>query len=372
VSLPFIPLGRRACRDLLGRRGPVQQPDQHLAAAARWLARAQDQELGGGASYGYSLRGGWRPPYRETSGYIAVSFFDLARDLRQEEFRERAIRMCHWLCEVQEPDGSIANPQYAPGRGLVFDTGQVLMGYNRGYAETNEPRFLESARRAGTWLVQAADAKGIWSTSDYLGIPHVYNSRVAGALLQLHTVAPHPDFERVARANLDWALSEERNGWLQNCSFKTGVAPFTHTIAYAIDGIQESNRILREAKYQDSVLRCATAVIGLLRADGFLPGQIDGTGQPAASYCCLTGNAQMAIIWGSLFLETGDQRFRQAAESSLSYVMSCQDLTTSDANVRGAISGSHPVWGRYSPMTYPNWAAKFFVDALLIRRKWPA
>ena len=33
--------------------------------------------------------------------------------------------------------------------------------------------------------------------------------------------------------------------------------------------------------------------------------------------------------------------------------------------VRGGIAGSAPFYGRYERFTYPNWAAKFYVDALL-------
>src|SRR5262249_37306092 len=160
-----------------------------------WLARAHDRGVDGGVSYGYSLRGGWRRPYRETSGDIAVTFFDLACIPGLEEFRERAIRICRWLCQVQEPDGSIANPGYAAGPGLVFGTGQVLMGYNRAYAETGEQPFLDAAQRAGDWLVKAADKRGVWTRTDYLGVPHVYNSRVAAALLKLNTVTRQPDYE---------------------------------------------------------------------------------------------------------------------------------------------------------------------------------
>ena len=32
----------------------------------------------------------------------------------------------------------------------------------------------------------------------------------------------------------------------------------------------------------------------------------------------------------------------------------------------GGIKGSHPVWGGYDPFRYPNWAAKFFADALMM------
>ena len=34
--------------------------------------------------------------------------------------------------------------------------------------------------------------------------------------------------------------------------------------------------------------------------------------------------------------------------------------------MRGAIKGSHPIWGGYLFGTYPNWAVKFFMDALLL------
>jgi hypothetical protein len=49
--------------------------------------------------------------------------------------------------------------------------------------------------------------------------------------------------------------------------------------------------------------------------------------------------------------------------------MSAQDIDADDADVRGGIKGSQPVWGRYAPMSYPNWAAKFFVDAMWLRRE---
>ena len=49
--------------------------------------------------------------------------------------------------------------------------------------------------------------------------------------------------------------------------------------------------------------------------------------------------------------------------------MATQDLDDADANVRGAIKGSHPVWGRYARLSFPNWATKFFVDAMWLRKE---
>jgi hypothetical protein len=37
--------------------------------------------------------------------------------------------------------------------------------------------------------------------------------------------------------------------------------------------------------------------------------------------------------------------------------------------MRGGIKGSHPIWGGYDPFRYPNWAAKFFIDAMMMGGK---
>ena len=67
-----------AAKDLLGLRPRRAPPEAHLEAAEEWLKRAHDCSADDGVSYGYSIRGGWLPSYRETSGYIATTFFNLA------------------------------------------------------------------------------------------------------------------------------------------------------------------------------------------------------------------------------------------------------------------------------------------------------
>ena len=113
-------------------------------------------------------------------------------------------------------------------------------------------------------------------------------------------------------------------------------------------------------------------MLPLMRSDGHLPSTITTAGAPAQTSCCLTGNCQFAIVWSLLFAADGHLPFRSAAESALDYVMGTQDLTTTNPDVRGAIKGSQPVWGRYAPMSFPNWATKFFVDAMWLRKGFPA
>ena len=132
----------------------------------------------------------------------------------------------------------------------------------------------------------------------------------------------------------------------------------------------KSSRLLADSSYERAAIRGADAMMGKLLADGFLPGQIEPDGRASAGYCCLTGNVQMAIVWAKLHVATGKSRYREAAVRAVRYVMSLQDLETDNLGTLGAIKGSHPIWGRYSPFTYPNWAAKFFVDAMLLVRGW--
>lgn len=359
---------RLVARDLTGSRTRRGDPEAHVRAAEEWLKRAQDQGADDGVSYGYTVRGGWQPSYRETSGYIATTFFNLAVRRNHPDYADRALRICRWLLKVQNADGSFSNPRYG-NAGIVFDTGQDLFGLVRAYEASGDPAFLDGARRAADWLVAIADAGGRWIRNEHLATPHVYNTRTAWALLCMNRVAHDPQRERVARANLDWALSEQQaSGFFANCAFRRGDDPFTHTIAYATRGLLESSELLHDARYLAAARRCADAAAAHLRSDGFLPGQIDMQGRPAATYCCLTGNCQFAIVWWKLFQLAGDERYRSAAVRATDYVMQCQDIETTNPDIRGAIKGSQPVWGGYAPLSYPNWAAKFFVDAMLLRQ----
>jgi hypothetical protein len=367
----FLTFTKLAMKDLGGIRPPKRDVAAHLRAAEEWLKRAHDQAPDDGVSYGYAIRGGWRPSYRETSGYIATTFFQLARDHANPDYKERALRICRWLLSVQNKDGSFANPRYGDD-GIVFDTGQDLFGLVRAFEETGEADFKIGALRAANWLVDIADDAGHWTRNEHLNTPHVYNTRTAWAVLRMNQVEYGAERERVARANLDWAVSEQQpSGFFAECAFERGVPPFTHTIAYATRGLFESGLLLDNDRYTDAAQRCADAAIERLHPDGFLPGQFTIDGSPAASYCCLTGNCQFSIVWAKLFDRTGNEKYRQAVIRALDYVMSCQDVGSADLDIRGAIKGSQPIWGRYAPFSFPNWPAKFFVDAMVLRSRWP-
>lgn len=365
---PLASFARATLRDVSALREPTGALEAHLLSAEAWLCRCQDVTRDGGVSYGYTLKRGWAPPYPETSGYIAPTFFRLGK-LRDPLYARRAERIVRWLMTVQNIDGSFPNPRYGPD-GIVFDTGQVLFGLVCGFEHTGDESLLRAARRAARWLTDIAGPDRRWTRHEHLGTPHVYNTRTAWALLRMLALDPQPEFEAVARANLDWAVAMQgAAGFFEHCAFRAGEPPFTHTIAYTARGLLESGLLLNEPNYIEAARRCADATLAHLDEDGFLPSRIDVGGSPAAASCCLTGNCQFAIVWARLHQRAPRPEYLPALVRALDYVMSVQDLETGDTDVRGGIKGSHPVWGRYAPMSYPNWAAKFFIDAMWLRQE---
>ena len=98
----------------------------------------------------------------------------------------------------------------------------------------------------------------------------------------------------------------------------------------------------------------------------YLAGTFDDRWRPAARYSCLTGNVQLAILFIKLFQHGGDPRFLNAALKLIDQVKAAQSLRAINPSVRGGVAGSYPIWGGYTRFGYPNWAAKFLADALML------
>jgi len=351
-----------------------------LQAAIDWLCRAQDASADGGVARSYSLayhpffgRQGWIPSYPETTGYIIPTVFDYAAESGRKELFERAVRMADWECDVQMPTGAVQggtiNDSPTPA---IFNTGQVIFGWLRAYRETRAERYLASAVKAGTFLVSAQDADGAWrkSLSRYASekmAHYTYNTRTAWALLELGIETGDSVFRDAATRNIEFALGEQLlNGWFKNNCLGDPTRPLLHTIVYAIRGILESGIALKNAAYVAAARRAADALLAKQRADGRLAGRFDEHWEPAAGYSCLTGNAQLAIVWGRLHQVTGDARYLNAMSKANRFLRSVQWLGTGNPGLDGGISGSYPLHGQYGRFEVLSWAVKFFADSLML------
>jgi hypothetical protein len=119
-------------------------------------------------------------------------------------------------------------------------------------------------------------------------------------------------------------------------------------------------------RYLEAALRAGRGIAAVQRRDGWLAGTYRDGWAADAGYCCLTGVAQMSLNWTRLAQATGAEDLRENARAALAYLKTTQRLIHADPVVRGGIAGSAPIWGDYSRFEYPNWAAKFFADALMM------
>ena len=364
---------RLVLRDLLSAPPPSRYNDAyHLRSAIEWLCRAQDvrndKPDAGGVSAGWSFEDGWLPSYPETSGYIVETFIAAARTLDLPELVDRAHRIVDWELSLQSPDGAFPGHFGEPGsQPVIFNTGQIMHGMLAGHGQLGRAECLESAVRAGHWLARNQDADGCWRRFEHHGVPHTYNSRGTWALLATAIVANDAALEAAAVRNLEWALAQQQaSGWFANNAFTPDRHPFTHTIAYAIRGFLECGVLLGSERYVGAAVKAARAVAGVQRADGGLAGTYDQSWAAGARYCCLTGVAQMSLNWTRLAQVAGLADLRENARRAIGFVKRHQRVKDADPVVRGAIAGSTPIWGRYSMFEFPNWAAKFFADALMM------
>ena len=371
---PWRPRHLRLILDDLARPAAQEQRPHaaHLTGAIDWLCRAQDAREGqadaGGVAAGWSFEDGWLPSYPETTGYIIETFLAAAKILDRSELMPRAQRMIDWELAIQQADGAFPGHFGEPGsRPVIFNTGQIMHGMIAGYTQLNRAECLAAAVRAGHWLAAQQDADGCWRKFEHNDTPHVYNTRATWPLLATGLLAGENALVESARRNLDWALTQQtENGWFATNAFVPGRAPFTHTIAYAIRGLFESGVLLKEERYLNAALKAARGLAAVQRQDGWLAGTYGDGWIADADYCCLTGVAQMSLNWTRLAQITGDDSLRTPARAALAYLKSNQRLDDADEAVRGGIAGSSPIWGAYSRFEYPNWAAKFFADALMM------
>lgn len=363
-------------KDKLGvSRGTPRSVSEHLAAAASWILRAQQSTPDDGVAHSYDLRQRkWLASYPETTGYIIPTLYDYAEHFSQPQYREAALRMARWEVAELLPGGGVrAGTMHAEVVApTVFNTGQVLFGLARAARETGDAAILAALVRAADWLVNVQDEDGCWRrfhspfTTTKLA---TYNTRSAFGLVRAFEVTANPAYLDAADRNVKWALAQAKpNGWLPgNClTHNMDDSALTHTIAYSIRGILEVGVALKKCEYVDHALKMARQVAKVQNTDGSLAAYYTPSWRPAARWSCVTGNAQMAINWFRLAYETGASDLNGHAIAANRFNMSIQDLATPDLNRRGAIKGSHPLNGGYMTWRYPNWAAKFFMDALML------
>jgi hypothetical protein len=372
---PLFDLGRLIGRPINMSDGLYDRIDdeRHLALAAQWLAVAQDVSGNGGLAQLYDVANrDWTPSYPETTGYAIPTLLNYAHLTHDDQLRDRVGCMAQYLLSVQLANGSVPlvnNELFKVVQPCAFDVGQVIYGYLAAFREFDDPDYLEAAKRAGDWLIRNQEPDGSWMRFTYNNVVHAWEVRVSWALLMLTQATHDARYEQSARHNMAWTRSvQHADGWFDHLALVPGEAAVTHTIAYTIEGLLECGVYLNDAGVIQSARRAADVLLNHQCADGSLPGAFTAGWRGDGRWTCLTGDAQMAIVWLRLYQLTGEQKYLDASDRLIDCVCRSQPLRTRDRNLLGSIPGSRPIDGGYLPNCLPNWAVKFFMDALLLRQ----
>ena len=357
----------------------VGQQSERARAAVGWLLNARSATPDDGVSLGYfpcdnATTNGWRASYPETTGYIITTLLAYSKRFDAPVVAAAAMRMAEWEMAVQMPSGAVqGGPVCAPARqtAAAFNTGMVLDGWCSAYSRSGDPRILSAARRAADFLVNDLDERSYFKTNGAFvsaGEIKTYTCLCAWAIYRFGELAGEDSYCKSAVRVIESALLQQQaNGWLAHNCLTHSDSPLTHTIGYTLQGVLEVGILARRPDFVQAVRRAADAIAPRIASSGYLAGRFYADWEPACFSACLTGSAQVAIVCYRLAEHTGEGEYRTHADKLLDYLKALQLLESEDASANGAIAGSFPLLGGYMRAGYPNWATKYFVDALLLQ-----
>jgi len=350
-----------------------EQRKEALDRAINWLITAQKTNSDG-AMGSYHLINKWSSSYPETTGYIIPTLITYGQLNSNQAAMDSAIRAADFLLGIQKPSGGWQGGRVNENKPeIVFNTGQVIRGMIAAYEVAGQEKYLQAAVKAGKWLSEIQHWGGFWKEYALMEEARVYDTFVDAPLLSLYKITGDDTFKKTAIRNLDWVIDEKihDNGWFEDCdnTVKRNDKPILHTIAYTLDGLIDCGLILEEDKYFQAGETGALFLRDIFLVDGSLNGRYDSNWN-GSEYMICTGCAQMAMIWLKLYKINDDENYLDAARNMLDQLIFIQSRGfKEDENTLGAIPGSFPLWGRYEPFAFPNWATKFFCDALMLHEE---
>jgi hypothetical protein len=343
-----------------------------------FLVRSIDSNTGGSAAYFSRIKNPinpWSLPYPETTGYIIPTFFEISDwNSKYNYLVQPAIKMADWIMSLQSMDGGL------PGGVVVkkddeklsnFNTAQMILGLVDAGKHTKNSNYNNSALIAAKWLMNNQEDDGSWSKFHYVRdyFPSYY-TRVAWPMLLVAKEFQDREIEVSAFKTLDLILdSKLENTLFKNSGFKANSFAFLHTICYVMEGFLESYLLCGNKVYWDAFFPLSSRLMKKFEVDKKLCGAYSENWEGHSWYRCLTGECQLALIWLKIYKITRDIRFLNAASKLLDMVGDVQIKNSSIFYEKGGLFGSAPIYGKYMSFRQPNWATKFYLDALLAEEK---
>jgi uncharacterized protein YyaL (SSP411 family) len=344
-----------------------------MEKAVQWLVRAQDISSDDGFASHYHLDDGWYSSYPEVTGYIIPTLFDYARKTQRDDLINRGLKAADWLLSIQMDSGAfqgrlIADKTVTP---VIFNTGMVIFGLVDAFLESMNYTYKKSAIDAANWLLQSKDSDGVWRknlTLSGTGETHIYHTRVSWGLLRVFDITQDERYVQAVNKHINWALAnQEPNGWFTKSDLKKENyhRPLIHFLIYTIRGVLECGIHQNNSKWIEAATNAAAGFLQSQVRHNMVYARYDNQWTPTVNWKCLTGIAQISIVYMRIFRLTNDIKWIEAADQNLDYLVGLQG--NGEGGINGALTGSEPVDEAYMPNCYLSWATKFHLDAMILR-----
>lgn len=347
---------------------------QQIEKPLNFLIKSIDPKTKGSRAYYsnfFNPISGWSNPYPETTGYIIKTFDCLIEDFNYKSLETYSNEMGEWLLSIQNSDGSFQGGLYSLNNSTksVFNTAQILIGLRSRFEISNDKRFLYSGIKATKWITEQIDENGLILNNAYQqGFMPSYYTRVCWPMLLFSEHFTNTTNNKIKKV-LDLISSRQLdNSFIKQSGFKPNKPAFLHTIAYTIRGFLESSDYFTDGCYFDKAELLSEKLLNIHGITKRLNGEYDKNFKYKRKYRCLTGEAQIAIIWLKIYQKNYDARYLNAALKIIDNLS--KEIPKSNLLLKsGGLAGSKPYYEKYMRLRQPNWASKFYIDAIIEREK---
>lgn len=337
--------------------------EKRLHLCMRWIEesfRVHDYRYSSGTR---TMLGKWGAPYLETTGYLLSTLSEYENRYSSTTTTNILELQLASLLKLQNENGSF--PQSLEEKEpIVFDTAQLLLGLITVSSRTNSQpkKALKAIKKSMEWLKENLDHDGSFIAHNYLADYNpLYYSRIAWALIQAEMIIESkgsPEAKAFINLIADKVSSSED---LKNWGLHPDQPALTHNIAYTLRGIWECAEILNDKKLFKLIKKKLNEWIERIEEQP-LAGSYSANWEADHSFICVTGHAQMCLLYLLAYDKTQKQKYLQPVSTLLKPLIKSQNKLGLN---KGAVPSSIPIYGKYQRFKYTNWTQKFYADTLL-------
>jgi malonyl-CoA O-methyltransferase len=320
----------REIKNSLIKMGVIAKPaeDSYVKKAVAWVKEYDFDHAG--IFINHKRKHVW-PLSQETGGYMIASLYNYGE-------KELAYRLAKWEVSQQLPSGAAAAMDKVP---YTFDTAQVILGF---LAVLDDMPEIEVNLRKACDYVDSKIAKNgevlhdtlaTWALPDGSMLSEYGNLYCLQPMLFAGQKLKEQKYIDAARRGMDFYRKKP-----DLVEFKPSMSMLSHYLGYMMEALVD----LGEVELAKKGLKQAS---DMQKPDGSIPAY------PGVDWVCSTCSAQLSIAWYKLGMP-------ETANKAMSYMESLQ-------NPSGGFYGGYGKKALYFPKDEISWAAKFYIDAYLLR-----